>query len=283
MRTVIKMDSQQLTGIERCPQYYYLAFEESLEPRAEYKSKALTKGSSMGLALEVYYKEKMAGKGFEDCMSLGAAEINNTEFTDAPGEPALDQKLLILTKFLQYCGFYRSEREWPVAVECGFSFTLYEDDALTILYEGKPDLVVENPRGSSVLYPFDHKTESRRNELHGFSNQFLGYAWALKSDKLVVNYVGLQKGYKPEESFLRSLHRYTKEDLTDWRDNAIESIKSVLQYKESGRWPKRRAACDTKYGACRFSKLCDTQFEWTRSMRKEQFFQIRKEPWTPWV
>jgi hypothetical protein len=281
-KTVIKLDSQQLVGLERCARYYEYSFIKSLEPKI--KAAALNKGGHLSSALELYYKAKMEGKPFNDCFNLGFAYLSAAEFFDGKTEKesAQSQQLLLVRKFAEYCNYYHNEKEWPIAVESGFSKNLYEDDSLLIIYEGKPDLVVANPRGSNDIYPFDHKSESRRNELHGFSNQFLGYAWALEADKLVVNYIGLQESFKPEEAFLRVVHRYSKADIEDWRNNVVRNVKEFIHATSDGYYPKKRSACDTKYGLCRYAKLCDTQIEWTRQQREEQFFQVREEVWSAW-
>ncbi len=303
-KLVIKLDSQQLVSFEKCPRRFQLEFLQDLELYGKWKiewkivngkvrslilpsdqntlkAKALRKGGIMADALDAYYKGIIAGNKYADNVLAGYNIITANKYEDTKSETALEQYTSLVKTYAEYCTYYRDEEIIPVASETGFSVQIHEDDDLIIIYEGKPDLTFRYHDSFQVL-PMDHKTESARNELHGFSNQFLGYGYALKAPKLIVNYVGFQAKKAPSEKFLRSTHFYPPAALEDWRYNVVWNVKQLVEFKESGYYPKRRASCETKYGRCSFTRLCDTSIPWIQDIRRENFFRPRDIKWSAW-
>lgn len=303
-KLVIKLDSQQLVSFEKCPRRFQLEFLRDLELYGKWKvvwketngvvtlrlepseqnllkAKALRKGGIMADALDAYYKGIMAGKRQQECILLGWNIITTNKYEDTKSESALEQYTSLTKTYAEYCTYYKDDNIIPVSSETGFSVQIHEDDDLIIIYEGKPDLTFRY-EGSYQVLPMDHKTESARNELHGWSNQFLGYAYALKAYKLVVNYIGFQAKKAPSEKFLRSQHFYSPADLEDWRKNVVRNVKELVAFHAENYYPKRRASCETKYGRCVFTRLCDTQIPWLIEARTNNFFRARDIKWSAW-
>ncbi len=303
-KLVIKLDSQQLVSFEKCPRRFQLEFLNDLELYGKWelkwkvvegrvkselipssqnllKAKALRKGGIMADAMDVYYRGKIEGKAYSDCVLSGYNIITSNKYEDTKSESALEQYTSLVKTYAEYCTYYKDEEIIPVSSETGFSVQIHEDDDLIIIYEGKPDLTFRY-EGSYQVLPMDHKTESARNELHGWSNQFLGYAYALKAYKLVVNYIGFQAKKQPSEKFLRSTHFYSQADLEDWRLNVVKNVKELVAFKQENYYPKRRAGCETKYGRCIFTRICDTQNPWTIQTRTNNFFRARDIKWSAW-
>jgi hypothetical protein len=277
-RLIVRMDSQQLGAIERCPREFQLSFMENLEPKQ--KGAALGKGSCISNALEAYYQGKIDGKPFGECVLAGIMVITTAELRDEKDASSLEIRTLILEKFAKYCNHYRNENIIPVSAEKGFSKTLYSDDDVLIIYEGKPDLTFHT--GDFKITPMDHKSEARHNNLHAFRNQFMGYVWYLESPILVINYFGLQRSMKPEESFRRDFCKYSKADIEDWRHNVIINMQDIFRFQKENYYPKRRSACKGEYGMCYLHKICDETHPWKIQQAKESFYKIREQEWSAW-
>jgi hypothetical protein len=295
-KITIALDSQELNTFERCPLRYRLEFLDRLEPKRWQfkkvdtnfwklegitgKAKALNKGYVMAQAIENYYGLMIEGKSMGDRILKGVEIISTGEYTEVPDESIPEQKMLLLRSFAQYCEFYAGEKTVPIAVEKGFAFELYNSDDLRIIYEGKPDLIAR-PQIDEPIYPWDNKTESKRSELHSHSNQFIGYVRALETDKLIVNYIGLQKEKPPKEKFFRTWNTYTKMQLEEWRNNTIHWCYELKRCSEEGKFPQNRSGCDGKYGQCIFTSLCDAPSDWARTQREGSLYKI-KEEWKAW-
>lgn len=296
-KTTIVLDSQELTTFERCPKAYDYAFNHMLE-RWNYsfrhvedktfkiegvsgKSKALNKGGVMAKAIETYYQLGIDGADMLTRIVEGAKVINAGEFVDTPSETAVEQRMLCLTSYADYVTYYAKETFKPIAVEQGFSKTLYDSDDLRIIYEGRPDLVGQMEENSPII-PVDNKTEAKENELHGYNNQFMGYCWALGVDTFVVNYIGLQKNKSKEDKFRRSYIQFTKRNFDTWINNTIYWVNQLWLSRQNNYWPLNRAGCDGKYGVCIFEHLCDAPDEWSHDQRKGSLYKIKDSKWSAW-
>jgi hypothetical protein len=92
-------------------------------------------------------------------------------------------------QFKEYTTHFQHDEWQPLAVEEVGTKCLYEDEILKILYNFKIDLMAQK---GHILAPWDHKTSSRRGTVNSLSNQFIGYAYGVGVNYVVVNKIGFQ-------------------------------------------------------------------------------------------
>lgn len=301
-KKTLVLDSQQLTSFQKCPRRYFWDFVENLE--GKFKAPALVKGSCISDALEAYYNARIAKLTFEECVAAGlgvisAFDFSLLRFTEEKQDNEVDLRFHLTRKFIEYCGYYKAESIIPVATEQrgAFSKILYEDAHHLFIYEGKPDWIGKPDWRTKTLHWMDHKsTMVFGNQLHGFTNQFLGYSWALECKVGVINHFGLMKTASPEKSFYRQPIEHSAADVKDWVDSAVTTCFEIIRARElwemeMGRgltiptnlsYSKRRASCETKYGLCLFHKLCDTQSLYKIDQLKRMDYKVKETEWRAW-
>lgn len=274
MRT-IQVDSQILNSISACPRKTKYGFIDNLE--LPEKPEALEKGSLIHSMLEVRdsvanphlineksdtiisLREKMP-----DCFNMDPVEAALAAAPMFASSMVLDPDIYDETvyQFKEYCE-YRKNDNWKVlAVEQVGTKLMYEDEELRILYAMKIDKVAENGR---IVAPWDYKTSRRRQDPNALSNQFMGYAWGLGLNTVVVEKIGFQKSLKPHERFLRDLLTYSDAQLEEWRLNSVFWIKQLLHHLDTNTWPFNLTSCD-KYSGCTYKSICEADpegREWT--------------------
>lgn len=248
---IIKVDSQRLTAIMSCFRQAYYSYV--LNKRGFETSEPIQKGDVTHKMLETYYRLKIEGKPFKECVDT-AVEVGEAHAVEH-AQITAEQILVLTSYFRQYCEFYQHENWIPKEVESYFAFELYKDDELLVIYEGKIDLVVEIPGvlGYTVV---DHKTTSRRSIPSKLSNQFMGYCVATGNNNMMVNEYGLQASYKkPSERLHRHLYSYSNSILEEWKRVAVEYIIEFDQALQHGDYKPNFTSCD-KYSGCIFRDVC---------------------------
>lgn len=245
MKFTLSINSHSLTNFQRCESYYLFNDLVGIEPIK--KREALSKGTLVGRYLNLYYYNKIKPKRlFSKC--LGNALFWVYKFSKEL-EWSQTQAFDLFQVLVKYHQTYKSETWKPVAIESGFSKTLYEDEDNLIVYEGRVDLVIED---SGKLKPVDHKTEKHRNPIYEFNNQAIGYCWALGSTEFIYNYLTLTK--VPE--FYRQVHPISQAQIDSWITRTTDwafRIKAAIVEKVF--LPSMQ--CVSQYGRCPFSLICE--------------------------
>lgn len=177
----------------------------------------------------------------------------------------------------QYAERYKNDFWVPLEVEVVKSEIIYEDDNIRILWKAKLDLTADTNQG---IYPIDHKTmKQNRNQLN-LNNQFTGQCILMKTRNAIINKIGFQKTLKPEEKFIRESISYTPQRLIEWQSEILPHYAyKLLEYSETGYWPRNYTSCDGKYGQCAFAGVCSANPD----MREEELklnFKVGPE-WNP--
>lgn len=273
-KTVI-IDSQILTTFSRCEREFDYRFLQILEPTS--KEENLEVGSLMHVMLKVYYCLKRAGKfTHAECRNL-AVEIAGVHAVKTEVDVTYTEELS--EHFKLYADHYQHETWIPLNIEEPFTFILYEDEGLRILYFGVMDLYIEN---FGQRYPVDHKTERRTSDPLELDNQFLGYCAATGSKVLYVNKVGLQKSKKVEERFRRVPLSYTQNRIDEWKAVSVYRAKQYLHALEEHAFPPRYTGCLRFNKKCRYYDLCNTDSGDARDWKAKENFQKGKE-WNPYT
>ena len=208
---------------------------------------AFARGTMVDRYLSVHYYNRMHPKQlFEKLLCNMIYWIS--KFQKETGMSQDDAYTLVGT-LIAYRNEYKNETWTPVAVQAGFSKTLFEDTTNLFVYEGAIDLIAYVP---AVLAPVDHKTEAAKRPIYEYNNQALGYSWALDASTFVYNYLTLTK--KP--GFHRAVHTFTPLKIQDWISDTIEWCFRIKHSIQNTSFLKSRR-CDGKYGKCEFTKICE--------------------------
>lgn len=272
-KRVVAIDSQIIDNMESCYYKWYLYSLCNWRPR--HKSKAFGKGTFVHEALRHYYLAKIAGEDWNNCVKIAMEKANAfIPEINAPLEEIIDAQRAIGEYFFHY----KAENWKPLAVEETFSYTMYEDDDLIILYEGIIDLRVQTPDFEDL--PVDHKTTSRNDQIHPLSNQFIGYCRARQVKRMTINRIGFQKSLPLSEKMTRHIKSYSTGQQEEWAEDVIHTVKMGILHHDLGMFPRNFTSCDGKYGHCMFTNICELEPEAREFALRVQFDQA-KESWDP--
>lgn len=275
-KRIIPLDSQILDAIQKCPFYCYLHFVKNF--RQDETIAPLERGDLGHTLLEVYYK--LLQKGFSWNDAVEQAIIKGREHYQGL-ELDLAEAEWIVSTFHQYTQYYKHDGIKVLGVEEAFSFIIYEDDELVVLYEGKIDLHCELPVLGISLY--DHKWRQQRADYSPLDNQFIGYSVATNSNLIYVNEVGLQKSYEPEKKFRRIPIPIGDGVKERWLKNTIYWAK-ILDYSiQSNIWPQSHLKTAplgiTQCEKCQYKRVCNSENETEMTRKIQDHFHIG-EKWT---
>lgn len=288
-------DGTSLELAQTCLRKYYYTMIRGIKPRREsvhllfgglyatalehfYKYRAL--GQSTDEALREVIREALIGSwNYEDCPQCGGdgqlGDDLDCGACDGMGHKSLGPKHFDDTKktrvnlirtIVWYIEQFGDETEDGIktyhlqngkpAVE--LSFTLELDDDL--LYCGHLDRVVEY---GGHLYVMDQKTTGNTVGTYFFdqfslNNQMSGYSWAgqailgspvrgviIDAAQIAVNFTRFERGITTR----------SKDQLEEWYDSALWTIKLARQATALNQWPMNLSACGN-YGGCPFCQLC---------------------------
>ena len=282
---IISCDSTILNTLQACARKCDLSFNKNVHTVS--KASPLERGDLMHKMLEIYY----ALKG--DCFRLNSpvwTELTSAgliiptsrehmiivNFATACGryfatqmELEADDVESVYFQFKEYCIFNQHDNWIPLAVEEVGSKVLFENEDFKFIYNFKIDLIAQ--QGNNIV-PWDHKTSKRREEVSDLSNQFIGYAWALNLEHVLVNKIGFQKTLKPGERFQRFILNISSARRKEWQQNTINWMFQLVNNQNSDNWPMNLTSCD-KYNGCLYKPLCSADPE-SREYKIERDYKI---------
>jgi len=270
-RRIIAIDATMLNTLQMCAFKLNLQFIENL--RGVTKPHYLDEGSLIHLMLWMYYQLKREGIPFKD-------RVEQAVLYGRTMSPSLDLSMdaceQMYYQFKEYAKFREHENWTPLDFERPFSVVMYEDDKLTIIYEGIVDLIVHVPGVGELCV--DHKTMTRNSQLDRMSNQFMGYSWALGIKTVCINRIGFQKTLPPKERFTRPMVSYNSTRLEEWRQNTIWWAKYADLLIQNKIFPMNQTSCD-KYGGCFYREICLSQANARNFLAARDF--KKGEVWAP--
>lgn len=265
MKQILKLDSHQLSAFIKCKQYFALSYVLNIEPQQ--KKKYFEKGTFVSRILHIYYHRRKRNKDIKPMILW----IFANTFKYVPEEDVDMVKFTLLRYFKHY-----EDCTWKVvATEKGFSFTLYEDEEVHFIYEGRPDLLVRDEQNRLVAV--DHKTQALYYDIYPFNNQAIGYLFATGASHFVYNYLK----FTQDDQFRRRPHPFTEAQKEDWRRNTIENFREVLRAKNSVNFPKSYN-CESKFGLCAMTTICEQPSESAKLYYIQSKYRKRKRNWAAW-
>lgn len=251
-QTILTLDSQALNAYGTCEVFYNLSFLQHYKPKSH--KPALVRGTHLHNVLYLFYKSKMKKCNYDICVSKGMRYLSIIG-KHWPKE----EFLLLVQKFSEYCTYYRGETLCPIGLEKGFSKILWQNKDYIFIYEGRIDFVGRF-KNDPARFWMDHKSESSKEELNPNSDQFIGYSWALGSlvGNGIINYLGMQKSYKPEDSFRRTSIQHKKEIIQEWKDQTIIKYFKIMDLQRHGIYLKNRHSCKPyRCNLCMYNEICN--------------------------
>ena len=285
-------DDTSVTLAQECPRKYYYKMLLNLQPTAT--SVHLIFGGIYASALEHFYLYRAEGDSIQRALHRVVAEAMQASWDSEAGAPiefndANKTRVNLIRSIVWYVDQFGDEAESFIttyhlasgkpAVELSFTLEFDED----ILYCGHLDRVVEYGGG---LYWMDQKTTKTTITPRYFQqfkphNQFMGYTWAgqiilhspLKGG--IVDAAQVAVGFT---RFERQPITFNQQQLDEWRDNTLYTIRHMQDLTAAGRFPMNLASCGN-YGGCPYRLLCER----SPSVR-DRFIEgnfVHGEPWEP--
>ena len=276
-KRILALDSQILDAIQKCPFYCYLNFVKNYRPNEIIVP--IERGDLGHEILEVYYKLLQKGTDWSDAVDAATAKGREHYQT-----LSLDLMVSewVIKSFHEYAEYYRYDGIKILGVEESFSFIIYEDEELIVVYEGKIDLHAEFPNLGASIY--DHKWRAMKADYNPLDNQLIGYSIAADSNLIFVNEVGLQKSYPPEKKFRRVPVPIGNGVKERWLKNTIYWAK-ILDYSiQQNVWPQSHLkippAGITQCAKCTYNRICNSENDEEMARKIQDHFHIG-ERWSP--
>jgi len=255
------IDNSQLSCFQSCPMKYYLTYVLNLRKRKVDLSEIDKEfGQRVHSCLDCYYRGEALDydklwQGFEDL-----PEEVEVEKTRANGIRLMEE----------YVKEYQARDKQSIevlGVEEIYKYPISED----IIWLVKIDTAI---RQNDNVYSLEHKTTKalRYDYFYQFSpnQQITGQVFALNQEfrqcsGVIIDAmeVGFRKrAYKGEPAgfhckFQREIINRNKEQIEDFKQNVIKSVRRLERTKADGLWEKNEGACHS-YRGCQFKEICLT-------------------------
>jgi len=270
----IIIDMSQYDMFLLCP--YRFRNRYKLNLTAPTKNASLDMGSLIHIGNETYYESLKSGAKYEYAVEAALMKIKEAFVLESNLDS--EESSLLLETAEQYFDYWRVvDQSFEIlGVEEPFLKLLFEDDDARIYLAGKIDLRVRDNIYSNL--PLDHKTFSRSGPVNEMSNQFKNYCWAVDSNHLLVNKIGLQKSLEPEKKFIRTPVSYDHLIIESWKNNVIANIMYYLQCEAANAWPTNETSCDKYNRRCEYYEVCVSSGDEAKNFKLLNNF-IKVEPW----
>lgn len=285
-KTEVILDASQIEVFEQCPRKWY--YDHIMNITSKKTNPNLSTGTFYHEVLKVYYStgKTPLSNGLRETVEFAMNLAKTTESPEVRKNPKfhLDRLRSYLITNLN-----EDDQSEVIAVEKGFSTVLYEDAAVRYILEGTIDLVSIEPKlGLTVT---DHKTQSRFYDKYQYNHQALNYLAFTGAKYFRYNYIGLQDAQGPN-TFRRPIFQPHPGMLEQWKEDVRKTFDQMATYLNSidpdkfssePTFPRRRTACDTKFGVCQFHKICQTpdNSKWIPVVLTA--YKEKDKRWKPWA
>lgn len=280
-RLVLSINSHSISNYQGCTLKYKFSNIEGLETKGKI-SLGLIKGTLWHRMQKIWNDSiynlqptKPTSNDKFEIHKLCSDWLNK----NCPPEIVPLDRLLILKRFAEYRSKYLEISGTIVAVEKGFTKELYRDDYVIIVYEGKIDLLIQ--RHDGILVWRDYKTQHPKftQDLYPYSNQFLGYTWAIGNNHGIVDYTTWSKTIT-DRTFRAKLETYDNRRLERWKNLTIKWAHKIVRSHILEDFIETFSECDGKYGICPFTKICNIEPAFRERVKRNEFNKV--EPYKSW-
>lgn len=242
------LNSHSLTSFQECEERYKYSALIGIEPLMQ--KKYFEKGTIVAEWAQLYYYNKIKPR-----TSFERALVNPMTWTTRIAKRlgcSSKEAFEVFRGCFLYREHWKNETWVPLAVERGFSKVLYEDEQNLFVYEGRPDLVCLDNRGSKTLVVSDLKTQAQQYSYYQCNNQAFGYLWNFSGANFVYNYIKFTN--TPE--FRREVFQYSQTQLEAWVSDTTEWFFRVKHSLQSNHFLKS-LNCQSRWGLCDFHHICE--------------------------
>ena len=259
-------NSHSLTNFIQCEQLH--AYADLCGFSVPEPKKKFERGTLVSRILQNYYYRKIKGKDqvVTDPLLLRNLAVKKMGVSN-------DEARLFMQTMIDYFDEYEDETWIPLAVEHGFSKTIYEDDKYLFVYEGRPDLIVKLDNNLIVV---DHKTQGTKYDYFPYNNQVMGYIWSVGCNTFAYNYIK----FTQHDKFRRSVHSFSDAQIEQWRSDTIEQYFRIAHAYEKHSF-QHSWQCQSRFGTCDFVQVCTIpKVENKAWLLKTQYIQKeRRKSW----
>jgi hypothetical protein len=309
--TYVKINSSSLQLIQECLRKSRYALLEKWKPEGE--SPALTFGTAIHKALEIYYRGDVADRKLPSLSDLEALAFNAP--TDDLGliERAVagfvekaqplaqlpdSDKRSILNGIWILHSYFKAYLEDPYVayvddhgpfVEREFTLKIYSSANLVIELFGTIDFAFRHIANGNIVVG-DHKTTSsfgfgdssyfdRERPNHQYTGYLLGAreVFGIATTEFIVNVVEVKARPKTAKakgvSFPRQVTSRNDEDFEEFRETVVYEVKRYLEARASGIWPLGPVASCNSYGACTYKQVCSAPKSLRQNILASKFKQ----------
>jgi hypothetical protein len=292
-KTKVRINSSSISVIQECLRKSQYLLEEKW--KSENESPALTFGSAIHKALEVFYTgspEERILPAFEECerlihsspvkpnLVLNAIQafVDKTQALSAL--PDGDKRSILNGVWLLHC-YFKTYINDPYSVyiddegpflERTFSYVMHEDDKLIIELFGTIDFMFRHITDGNLL-PGDHKTSSalsfqgqsyfdreRPNHQYTAYMMMLNKVCGLNLTDFMVNVIEVKAKPKTARgsmpSFPRQITRRDEGDYTEFKEVVLKVVRDYLYARKHSEWPLGPTDACNKYGGCQYKQVC---------------------------
>ena len=315
------VDSSQITTFLTCPQLWYnLNIQRIVPVSLREKDEAMNAGTYGHKLLDIYYRMRFRKFSLNDavaaCFAYNPdnvmcdcgcpADVHKVvlsfnectrckkclKFRPHPFPLSAENRIAVRNRFRDYCFKYNGNDFAPSSenhVEVGFSVPIHEDDENLFVLEGRVDLIGQL-QGLNCFV--DHKFQMKTHWLYTKSIQFKNYALATRIMTLIINYVRLQKDFKPD-SLAREIVSFTPHELYEWKKRLVKilfKMKDIIVNPDHVMDERHWNSCSgykmtfnkNEPNYCFYNTLCEETDATMLARKQQQLFKIQPVAWRPW-
>lgn len=279
------MDATLLDTFQTCECKYDYRFNQLRV--TEEQAKPLDRGGLIHYGEEAYWTSLKSDPGkWELAVDRGLLSIRRTAAEKS--DLSNDEITVILDKVEESFRVWRAKdiSLEILEVERPFMFTLYEDEKFRLILIGKIDLLV-NDYPNYMNLPIDHKSYERDFPLRRNTNQFTLYSYAMQSNYLMVNRIGMadsigvgtRRSKDPADRHKRPILSYDKLFWDTWKKETVEWMFKYYECIRTGTWLRNRTSCDKFNRKCEYlEQVCDRSGEESQRQALASFYK-QGEKW----
>lgn len=266
---VFYINSSSVEIISTCKRKAYYSLERKL--RKEEESEALTFGTAIHKAMEVFYRDR--DRKLDDVLTAFLEASTALASVPSGEKRSVDNGLKILRRYFEV---YQND-PWVAYVDENGPFIerSFEVPFMNHFIHGTVDAVLKNT-DTGELVVCDHKTATSLSDLANRVKpnlQFSIYLWALQRMDIPVKRAMIN-GIQVAKTKIDLVRIFTERDYNDFKEMFESVISAVEDYsnastKES--WPMSTASC-SHYGGCQYLDICSLN----RNLRETAISSIYK-------
>lgn len=280
------LDASMLDVFLTCKMKFNL--RHNLLKTAEELATPLDRGGVLHVGEEAYYKSLQSEPGkWELAVDRGLVRVRYELSSNSQLDTNSGNRILDVLEESWKIHKYKDLSYEILAVESPFSYILHEDEQFRIIMIGKIDLLV-NDAPNYFNLPIDHKSYERSFPLKRLTNQFLNYSYAVQSNFLFVNRVGMAEsislGHGKSTKDPAARHKRVPLSFDPliwnwWKKNTVQTIMEYYDCAQSGIWPANLTSCDKYNRICEYyENYCDVSGQENRDYKLATYFKDAK-PW----